>query len=94
VSRAYRALLRLYPYDFRAAFAAEMLAAFAGVGAGRRGAELAGLLAGAAAEWIAKLTADSSVRARALPDLRMMRPAGLPRELWFGRTECSSDTSR
>ena len=78
MERAYRALLKLYPYDFRAAF----------------GAELASLVTGAAAEWIAKLTSDSFVRARSLPDRRMMRPAGMPRELWFGRTECSSDTSR
>ena len=88
MKRAYAAVLKLYPYDFRAAFAAEMLAAFSAVGADRRGAELAGLLTGAAAEWIAKLTSDKSVRARTLPDLRMMRPAGMPRELWFGRTEC------
>jgi hypothetical protein len=94
VKRAYRTLLWLYPYDFRAAFAAEMLAAFARTGAERRGAELAGLLTGAAAEWIAKLTSDRLVRGRSLPDLRMMRPAGMPRELWFGWPECSSDTSR
>jgi hypothetical protein len=84
----------LYPYDFRAAFAAEMLAAFASVSAERRGAELAGLLVGAAAEWIAKLASDRAVRARTLPDLRMMRPAGIARELWFRGIECSSDTSR
>ena len=60
----------------------------------RRGAELAGLLAGAAAEWFAKTTSDPAVRAHTLPDLRMMRPAGMPRELWFGRIGCSSDTSR
>jgi len=94
VKRVYRALLRLYPYDFRAAFAREMLAAYERVGAERRRAELAGLLAGAAAEWIAKLTSGSSARARTLPDLRKMRPAGMPRELWFARAECSSDTSR
>jgi hypothetical protein len=94
VKRAYVALLGLYPYDYRSAFAAEMLAAFERVGPERHRAELAGLLTGAAAEWIAKLTSDRSVRARILPDLRMMRPAGMPRELWFGRTECSSDTSR
>jgi uncharacterized membrane protein YbaN (DUF454 family) len=41
---------------------------------GKQGAELAGLLTGATAEWIAKLTSDSSVRGRSLPDLRMMRP--------------------
>lgn len=94
MKRAYRALLGLYPYDFRAAFATEMLAAFAHVAPQRRGAELAGLLTGAAVEWIAKLTCDRSARGRALPDIRMMRPAGVPRELWFGRIECSSDTSR
>jgi hypothetical protein len=94
VRRAYRALLRLYPYDFRAAFAAQMLAAFASVGAERRGAELAGLLTGVAAECIAKLTSDRSVRGRTLPDIRMIRPAGIPRELWFRGIECSSDTSR
>ena len=94
MKRAYAAVLKLYPYDFRAAFAAEMLAAFSAVDADRRGAELAGLLTGAAAEWIAKFSSDRWVRARALPDLRMMRPAGMPRELWFGRTVCSSDTSR
>jgi len=60
----------------------------------KRGVELAGLLAGAAAEWIAKLTTDKSVRGRSLPDLRMMRPAGMPPKLWFARAECSSDTSR
>jgi hypothetical protein len=90
----YQALLTLYPYDYRAAFAAEMAAALETVDARRHGQELAGLLTGAAAEWIAKLTTDPGVRARSLPDLRMMRPAGMPRELWFGRTPCSSDTSR
>jgi len=94
MKQAYEALLRLYPHDFRAAFAAEMLETFARVDAERRPAELAGLLTGAAAEWVAKLTSDSSVRGRTLPDLRMMRPAGMPRKLWFGRIECSSDTSR
>lgn len=94
MNRAYRALLKLYPYDFRAAFEPEMLAAFARPGGDRRRAELTGLLAGAAIEWIAKLTSDPSVRGRTLPDVRMMRPAGMPRDVWFGRTECSPDTSR
>jgi hypothetical protein len=94
LKRAYRALLGLYPYDFRAAFAGEMLAAFAEVGPERRGAELAGLPTGAAAEWVAKIASDPAVRGRTLPDLRMMRPAGMPRELWFAGIECSSDTSR
>lgn len=94
MKRACQALLRLYPYDFRAAFAAEMMETCARAGARRRIAELAGLLTGAAAEWIAKLASDPSIRARHLPDLRLMRPAGMPRESWFGRTKCSSDTSR
>ena len=41
------------------------------------------LAAGAAAEWAAKLTTEPSVRGRSLPDVRMMRPAGVPREVWF-----------
>jgi hypothetical protein len=88
--RVYKALLGLYPHDYRAAFESEMLRSFEHPAV----AELAGLLRGIAAEWCAKLTTDPSVRGRALPDLRMMRPAGMPRELWFGRTECWSDTSR
>jgi hypothetical protein len=71
-----------------------MLAAFARIDAARRRAEIGGLPTGAPAEWIAKLTSDPASRGRTLPDIRMMRPAGMPRELWFGRIACSSDTSR
>ncbi len=46
MKRTYRALLGLYPYDFRAEFGPEMLAAFEIVDAQRRGVELAGLLVG------------------------------------------------
>jgi len=92
--RIYKTLLRLYPADYNSQFAAEMLAAFqkAAVENRKRGraifvrfaiAEFTGLAAGAASEWIAKLTTDKSVRGRRLPDLRMMRPVGVPRELWF-----------
>lgn len=92
--RAYRVLLRLYPYDHRALFAAEMLTTFEESADERRGrgcavficfslAELIGLVTGAGAEWIAKLTSDSSDRARCLPDLRMMRPPGVTRETFF-----------
>ena len=94
---AYRTLLRLYPNDYRAQFAAEMATAFeqaTGERRRQRGSvfvrfllgEFTALLIGAAAEWIAKLTTDSSVRGRCLPDLRMMRPPGVPRELWFAGT--------
>jgi len=87
--KAYGTLLRLYPSDYRARFAAEMLNAFERAAAERRGhvAELIGLMIGASREWIAKLTTDSSVRGRCLPDLRMMRPPGVPREVWFAGGE-------
>ena len=86
----YRSLLRLYPYDYRAAFAAEMLKTFkAGEEGGRSAAkELFAVLIGAGSEWMAKLTTDKGVRGRALPDMRMMRPAGVTREQWFS-SRCS-----
>jgi hypothetical protein len=90
--RLYRLLLRLYPYDFRLWSAAEMTHTFAQSPTPLR--ELAGLIAGAAAEWFAKWTGDRDAHARALPDWRLMRPAGIPKEVWFGapRDRCSSDT--
>jgi len=99
--RAYQVLLRLYPSDFKALFAAEMLHAFDKAAEERRDlgrvafvhfalAELIGLAIGAGAEWIAKLTTSSSVRGRFLPDLRMMRPPGVPRELWFAGASVTS----
>jgi hypothetical protein len=39
--------------------------------------ELVALTMGAGAEWIAKLTTDSAVRGRSLPDRLMMRPPGV-----------------
>ena len=95
--RAYRTLLRLYPNDYRAMFALEMQNAFEQAAEERRLqcrpvfirfllGEFIDLLIGAGAEWIAKLTTDSSARGRCLPDLRMMRPPGVPRELWFAGT--------
>lgn len=94
VGRAYRTLLRLYPNDYRALFAMEMLNTFEQAAEERRRqsgpaffrfilGEFIDLLIGAAAEWIAKVTTNSSVRNRCLPDLRMMRPPGVSRKLWF-----------
>lgn len=94
MTRVYETLLRLYPADYKAAFAAEMVNVFERAAHKSRkqgwssyirfpAAELSGLIRGACREWIAKLTTDSSVRGRCLPDLRMMRPPGVPRELWF-----------
>jgi len=67
IRRAYAALLRLYPRDHRALFAAEMLTVFEEAAEDLRGhgravfvrfalAELIGLVTGAGAAWIAKLT--------------------------------------
>lgn len=89
--RLYRILLRLYPYDYRVMFGPEVLEL-----AARRPMriELAGLLAGAVTEWLAKWTTDPAVRGRCLPDVRMMRPVGVTREAWFAtppqdRSACS-----
>jgi hypothetical protein len=80
----FETLLRLYPADYRARFGTEMLNVLASASGGRSGpGELIGLLIGAGREWIAKLTTDRSVRGRCLPDVRMMRPPGVPREIWF-----------
>ncbi len=89
--RASRILLRLYPYDYRSAFALEILNAVECASQERcaRGgrvfvvAEFTGLLVGAATEWFAKLTTPTSVRGRSLPDIRMMRPVRVTREQWF-----------
>ena len=100
---AYRALLRLFPKDYRLFFEAEMLDAFGRASQEQRVrgliaycrfvcTELAGLVLCAPLEWIAKTTTSSSIRARSLPDLRLMRPAGVPRELWFAsaRPPCAA----
>jgi hypothetical protein len=102
VERIYRSLLQLYPFDFRLWFGAEMIRAFT-AGQHRQGflarlrfllPELASLVSGAATEWFAKWTADPVVRARTMPDWRMMRPAGISKQDWFGATRrpCSLDT--
>jgi len=94
LEQAYRTLLRLYPHDYQALFAMEMQTAFERALEERRllgrpvfgrflVREFIGLLRCVGAEWIAKLTTDTSVRGRCLPDLRMMRPPGVSRELWF-----------
>ena len=93
-SGVYRVMLRCYPYDYRARFAMEMVSAFERSVEERRAQggrglahfalrEFAHLARGAAAEWMAKWTTDPVTRGRYLPDVRMMRPAGMPRETWF-----------
>jgi hypothetical protein len=94
LQRAYQTLLRLYPSDYASLLGGEMLDAFEQAAEERRRqsrlafirflvAEFSGLSFGAAEEWFDKLTTDPSVRGRHLPDLRMMRPPGVARELWF-----------
>ena len=93
--RISKALLRLYPYDYRVMFAAEMVDVCEKSAREHVVVELIGLLFGAAREWNAKLTTDRAIRGRSLPDLRMMRPVGVPKALWFAeasRKQCSSDT--
>jgi hypothetical protein len=92
--RAYRILLGIYPADYRALFAEEKSHVFEKAYEEYRDrgwsetvrfaiGETIGLLVGAGGEWAAKLTTDRSHRGRYLPDLRMMRPPGVSKELWF-----------
>jgi hypothetical protein len=94
MKKAYTFLLRLYPRDYRTMFAREMRTAFEITANKRRAggrtaflcfvvAELLGLAKGAVSEWIAKLSTDKTIRGRALPDLMMMRPPGVTREVHF-----------
>ena len=80
--RIYLAALRLYPYDYRSRFGAEMAATFQPA---RPFRELGGLLLGAAREWIDKRSTPAWIRGRHLPDVRMMRPAGVSKQDWFGQ---------
>jgi hypothetical protein len=104
LKRAYESLLRLYPRDYRARFAAEMSSAFdeAALERSRQGrisyarfasTELAGLAMGAAVEWIAKLTTDASVRGRSLPDRLLMRPPGVSWETHYSGAFLPADVS-
>jgi hypothetical protein len=90
----YQISLGLYPRDYRINFGEEMLAAFgyAAQACGGRARfgfalfvskELAALWKGAAAEWVAKRTTNTSRRWRCLPDLMTMRPPGISRECWY-----------
>jgi hypothetical protein len=91
--RIYARMVRLYPADYRARFAAEMLGVFRAAAAdhSRRGtlasltfaiSELIGLCRSVSAEWIAKLASDAASRGHCLPDCRLMRPAGVTSKEW------------
>ena|ERR1051326_1774162 len=92
--QVYRTLLRLYPDDYWDGFAGEMVGAFDQAAEERRGQglleyahflleEFGGLIRGAAADRLAKLTTQRTARWRVLPDLRLMRPPEITREEWF-----------
>src|SRR5262245_56448703 len=99
MKRAYDILLRLYPADYRALFAAEMSIAFeeAAVERHERGwavfarfalAELSSLVIGAGAEWGAKFTlgvcqSNISPQAAAYRLLQKMRPPGASRDSFY-----------
>jgi len=96
----YRALLRLYPWDYATAFSEDMKMAFeeACGEQGRRGrlhfvrfvtSELSSLVWEVGKEWLAKLTTEESVRGRSLPDLRKMRPVGIAYGVWFASLDRS-----
>ena len=105
LERAYESALRLYPADYRARFAGEMLTAFEQAvtdhhGAGTVGsvrfavAELTALVSGIGTEWLAKLTSDKAARGRCLPDCRMIRPAGVTREEWAAGLDAADIAAR
>jgi len=102
--RMYETLLQLYPRDFRASFTSEMLRAFDSAAGDHRAhwqsayirfalLELIGVAMGAGKEWIAKLSTDSSLRGRSLPDRLMMRPPGVPWEAYYGDALVNSSES-
>jgi len=91
MKRVYDSLLRLYPRDYRALFGVEMRAAFEAAEKERTSApvtfyfyELTGLLLGILTEWTAKLTTDTSIRGRTLPDRLLMRPPGVSWQSHYG----------
>jgi hypothetical protein len=96
LGRLCRAAIELYPYDFRATFAADMLVTLDE--SPPRFRDLISIISGAGREWFVKLATNRYVRAHCLPDVRMMRPAGISKEIWFGpsleKPPCASDTSR
>jgi hypothetical protein len=86
--------LRLYPADYRARFATEMRATFQEALSERQRAilpflitELSSVIAGAAGEWLSKLTTDAADRGRRLPDCSKMRPIGVTRPEWAAGLE-------
>ena len=99
MTRAYKALLKIYPPEYRETFANEMLSAFEEIlqEQNRRGAlglslflltELVSIVKSALAEWIARSIysmyhSNSYISRSCLPNRILMRPAGVARESYF-----------
>jgi len=99
MTRVYKALLRIYPQEYREMFASEMLDAFEDVFQEfcLRGPsslllflflELVSILKGASTEWIARFNysiyhSSSYLSRSCLPSRLLMRPAGVAREAYF-----------
>ena len=99
MTRAYEALLQIYPPEYRAMFAREMLDAFedlfqehSGLGASSLllflFKELVSMLKGASTEWIDRFTysiyhSSNYLSRSCLPNRLLMRPAGIAREVYF-----------
>ena len=99
MTRAYEALLQIYPREYREMFAHEMLDAFDDVfhERCRLGAsslllflfmELISILKGASTEWIDRFTysiyhSSNYLSKSCLPNRLLMRPAGIARDAYF-----------
>jgi len=107
--RAYKALLQIYPPQYREMFAHEMLDAFQDVFQERcrLGAsglflflfmELVSIIKGASTEWIESLTysiyhSSNYLHRSCLPNRLLMRPAGVARDVYFFESAPGSERS-
>src|SRR5262245_36000854 len=106
MTRAYKALLQIYPPEYRAMFAGEMLVAFEVLSRerSRLGAssqflflfmDLGSILKGASTKWIDRFTysiyhSSSYLSRSCLPNRLLMRPAGIAREVYFFESDPGS----
>ena len=105
MTRAYQALLHLYPYHVRALYGDEMIAGFGDELQNRRrrgraatavflARELLRLLPDAAAERVATFGSHPSFRGRCLRDLGVVRPPNAAKGEWFYSEEVSDTANR
>src|SRR5262245_28851342 len=107
--RAYKALLQIYPPEYREMFALEMLDVFENVfqERSRLGAsslllflfkELVSIIKGASTEWVDSFTysiyhSSSYLNRSCLPNRLLMRPAGVARDVYFFESAPASERS-